>query len=215
MYQPPHFREERLEMLHALIRAHPLATLISVGPDGEPEANVIPMLLDPAAGGKGVLKCHLARANPQWKMLAGTGRALVVFQGPDAYVTPSWYKTKQETGKVVPTWNYAIVQVRGGVTVHEDKQWLATQIRELTQSQEGSREQPWAVDDAPAPFIDSQIKGIIGLEIAITAIEGKWKVSQNRPVEDRAGVAKGLGGEEHASAPGMAGLVREFGGLGE
>jgi transcriptional regulator len=215
MYQPPHFREERLDLLHALIRAHPLATLISVGPDGEPEANVIPMLLDPDAGEKGVLKCHVARANPQWKMLAETGRALVIFQGPDAYVTPSWYKTKQETGKVVPTWNYAIVQVRGSVTVHEDKEWLATQIRELTQSQEASREQPWAVDDAPAPFIDSQIKGIVGLEIVITAIEGKWKVSQNRPVEDRAGVAKGLGGEEHASAPGMAGLVREFGGLGE
>jgi transcriptional regulator len=215
MYQPPHFREERLDVLHALIRAHPLSTLISVGPDGEPEANVIPMLFDETAGDKGILKCHLARANPQWKMLAETGRALVVFQGPDAYVTPSWYKTKQETGKVVPTWNYAIVQVRGNVTVHEEKEWLATQIRELTQSQEGGREQPWAVDDAPAPFIDSQIKGIVGLEIAITAIEGKWKVSQNRPVEDRAGVANGLGGESAVDAPDMAKLVTEFGGLAE
>lgn len=215
MYQPPHFREDRPDVLHALMRAYPLATLISVGPDSEPEANVIPMLLDATRGEKGVLKCHVARANPQWRLLAENGKALVVFQGPDAYVTPSWYKTKQETGKVVPTWNYAIVQVRGTVTIHEDASWLGAQIRQLTQAHEVHREKPWAVDDAPASFIDSQIKGIVGLEIAITAIDGKWKVSQNRSIEDRAGVAEGLGGEEHAAAPGMAGLVREFGGLAE
>lgn len=215
MYQPPLFREERSDVLHALMRGHPLATLISVGPDGEPEANVVPILLDETRGEKGVLKCHVARANPQWKMLAETGRALVVFQGPDAYVTPSWYKTKQETGKVVPTWNYAIVQVRGQVTVHEDAAWLGVQVRELTQIHEGSREKPWAVDDAPESFIASQLKGIVGLEIVITSIEGKWKVSQNRPVEDRIGVMTGLGAESSIDAPAMAGLVKEFGGLAE
>lgn len=215
MYQPPHFREERTDVLHSLMRSHPLATLISVRPDGEPEANVVPMLLDEGIGRMGGLTAHLARANPQWKVLAETGRALVLFQGPDTYVTPSWYRTKQETGKVVPTWNYAIVQVRGNVTVHEDREWLSRQIRELTRSHEGARERPWAVEDAPETFIDAQLKGIVGLEIEITSIEGKWKVSQNRPVEDRAGVARGLEAEtESGSALDMARLVKTFGGLG-
>ena len=132
MYQPPHFREERLDILHALIHAHPLGMMISVGPDGEPEANVVPMLLDETRGDKGVLQCHVARANPQWKMLAENGRVLIVFQGPDAYITPSWYETKRQTGKVVPTWNYAMVQVRGNATVHEDGEWLGEQVRRLT-----------------------------------------------------------------------------------
>jgi transcriptional regulator len=215
MYQPPLFREDRPEVLHQLMRAHPLATLISVGPDGEAQANVIPMLLDTTVGDKGVLKCHVARANPQWKALSENGKALVVFQGPDAYVTPSWYKTKQDTGKVVPTWNYAIVQVRGHVTVHEDASWLAAQIRGLTQAHEGDREKPWAVEDAPSAFIDAQIKGIVGLEIAITAIDGKWKVSQNRSIEDRTGVAVGLTGQTAADALAMATLVRTYGGLDE
>ena len=213
MYQPPHFREERLDILHALIHAHPLGMMISVGPDGEPEANVVPMLLDETRGDKGVLQCHVARANPQWKMLAENGRVLIVFQGPDAYITPSWYETKRQTGKVVPTWNYAMVQVRGNATVHEDGEWLGAQVRRLTQSHEGQREQPWAVDDAPEAFIASQLKGIVGVEIEITAIEGKWKVSQNRPVEDRAGVAKGLETEAASDAPDMARLVKYFGGV--
>lgn len=213
MYQPPHHREDRLDVLHGLIRSHPLGLLISVGPDGEPEANTIPMLLDESRGDKSLLKCHVARANPQWKMLADRSRVLVVFQGPQTYITPSWYETKVETGKVVPTWNYAMVQVRGVATVHEDRQWLSEQIRELTQSHEGGREKPWAVDDAPDAFIDAQLKGIVGIEIEITSIEGKWKVSQNRPVADRAGVAKGLELETAADAPDMAKLVRVFGGL--
>ena len=204
MYQPPLFREDRPEVLHRLMRSHPLATLISVGPDGEPQANLIPMLLDPTVGDKGILKCHVARANPQWKALSENGKALVIFQGPDANVTPSWYKTKEDTGKVVPTWNYAIVQVRGTVTVHEDASWLAAQIRQLTEAHETDRQTPWAVDDAPAAFIDSQIRGIVGLEIAIAAIDGKWKVSQNRSTADRDGVAQGLA--DHASA--MAAMVK-------
>jgi transcriptional regulator len=212
MYQPPLFREDRLDVLHGLIRAHPLGMLISVGPDGEPEANAVPMLLDAAEGQHGVLKCHVARANPQWRMLAANGRALVVFQGPDHYITPSWYQTKIDTGKVVPTWNYAMVQVRGTVTVHEDHQWLGMQIRQLTRAHEQQRPAPWAVDDAPENFIDAQIKGIVGIEIAITAIEGKWKVSQNRPVADRAGVVAGLDAEAAPEAAAMAELVRTHGG---
>jgi transcriptional regulator len=214
MYQPPHHREDRLDVLYALIRSHPLGMLISVGPDGEPEANVVPMLLDENRGDKGILKCHIARANAQWKMLAENARTLVVFQGPQGYITPSWYQTKRDTGKVVPTWNYAMVQVRGRATIHEDRAWLSEQIRQLTRSQEGARKEPWAVDDAPETFIDAQLKGIVGIEIEITAIEGKWKVSQNRPVEDRAGVMKGLEAENATpDAPAMAQLVKSYGGL--
>jgi transcriptional regulator len=213
MYQPPHFIETRQDVLHGLIRSHPLGLLISNGQDG-PVANAIPFLLDAEAGPNGRLRAHLAKANPQWRLLADnpTSPVLVVFQGADAYVTPSWYETKRETGKVVPTWNYAIVQVRGMVRVIDDAEWIAQQISDLTLSQEGARETPWAVTDAPPTYIQSQIKGIIGLEIEIAEISGKWKVSQNRPVADRVGVAEGLE-KETAGAPDMAGLVRSYGGL--
>lgn len=213
MYQPPHFVETRQDVLHGLIRSHPLGLLISNGQDG-PIANAIPFLLDAEAGPNGKLRAHLAKANPQWRLLADNpaSRVLVVFQGADAYVTPSWYETKRETGKVVPTWNYAIVQVRGMVRVIDDAQWIAQQISDLTLSQEGARETPWAVTDAPPSYIQSQIKGIIGLEIEIAEISGKWKVSQNRPVADRVGVAEGLE-KEAAGVPDMAGLVRSYGGL--
>jgi transcriptional regulator len=167
MYQPPHFREERLDILHDLTRAHSLGMVISVDGDGAPVANVVPLLLDPTRGEKGVLQGHFARANPQWKMLAENGRVLVVFQGADSYVTPSWYETKRETGKVVPTWNYAMVQVRGVATVHEDRDWLERQVRALTGVHEAGRPDAWAVDDAPQAFIDAQLKGIVGIEIEI------------------------------------------------
>ncbi|MER9681238.1 FMN-binding negative transcriptional regulator [Mesorhizobium sp. M0184] len=213
MYQPPHFQETRPDVLHGLIRAHPLGLLVSNGVEG-PVANAIPFLLDADVPPNGRLRAHLAKANPQWRLLADNPLApvLVVFQGADAYVTPSWYETKRETGKVVPTWNYAIVQVRGIVTVIEDQDWLAEQISDLTMSQEGSRSAPWAVTDAPAPFIQSQIKGIVGLEIEVTEISGKWKVSQNRPAADRVGVAEGLESETANSAD-MVRLVRSYGGL--
>ncbi|MER8608439.1 FMN-binding negative transcriptional regulator [Mesorhizobium sp. M1233] len=213
MYQPPHFQETRQDVLHGLIRAHPLGLLVSNGVEG-PVANAIPFLLDADVPPNGRLRAHLAKANPQWRLLADNplARVLVVFQGADAYVTPSWYETKRETGKVVPTWNYALVQVRGIVTVIEDQDWLAEQISDLTMSQEGSRSAPWAVTDAPAPFIQSQIKGIVGLEIEITEISGKWKVSQNRPAADRVGVAEGLESETADSAD-MVRLVRSYGGL--
>ncbi|MER8694939.1 FMN-binding negative transcriptional regulator [Mesorhizobium opportunistum] len=220
MYEPPQFQETRPDVLHGLIRAHPLGMLISNGPEG-PVANAIPFLLDAPSGlneslpPNGRLRAHLARANPQWRLIADNPASpvLIVFQGTDAYVTPSWYETKRETGKVVPTWNYAIVQVRGTVKVMDDQDWLARQIADLTASQEGVREAPWAVTDAPAPFIQSQIKGIIGLEIEIGEIHGKWKVSQNRPVADRVGVAHGLESEV-ADSSDMVRLVKSYGGLG-
>lgn len=209
MYQPPHFVETDLTVLHALIRAHPLGLLISVGEDG-PVADPIPFLLDADVGPNGRLRCHLARANPQWKLIAANpeSRVLIVFQGADSYITPSWYETKRETGKVVPTWNYAIVQVRGHVRVIEDTAWLAEQIRDLTGVHEAPRAEPWQVSDAPERFIEAQLKGIVGMEIDIAEISGKWKVSQNRPLGDRVGVAEGL-----PSTSEMGVLVKRYGGL--
>lgn len=213
MYQPPLFRETRPEVLHALIRNHPLGLLICNGSEG-PVANLLPFLLDAEIGQNGRLRAHLARANPQWRLLADRPDmpVLVVFQGADHYITPSWYETKRETGKVVPTWNYATVQVRGTARVIDDKDWLTGQIAELTDSQEARRTEPWQVTDAPDAYVQAQIKGIIGLEIDIASIDGKWKVSQNRPAGDRIGVAEGLEAEDNA-ADGMAQLVRQYGGL--
>ena len=213
MYQPPHFIETRQDVLHGLIRAHPLGLLISNGADG-PVANAIPFLLDAEAGPNGRLRAHLAKANPQWRLLADNPESsvLVVFQGADAYVTPSWYETKRETGKVVPTWNYATVHAHGRLTLIDDADWLRAQIQALTQAHEGTRQAPWHVSDAPEDFVRAQMKGIIGLEIEIAEISGKWKVSQNRPVADRVGVAEGLE-KEAAGAPDMARLVRSWGGI--
>ena len=214
MYQPPQFREDRIEMQHALIRAHPLGLLISAGPEGL-LANPVPFLLDSAKSPLGTLRAHVARANPQWRTLSGRP-VLVVFQGVDTYVTPSWYETKRQTGKVVPTWNYATVQARGEAKVIAGEGWLAEQTHDLTEHHESHRAEPWKVEDAPKDFVAAQLKGIIGIEIEIAKIEGKWKVSQNRPVADRSGVAQGLSGEAAAdpNALAMAHLVQTFGAPG-
>lgn len=203
MYQPVHFREDDPAVQHALIRAHPLGLLATMGSGGL-EANHIPFVLDPKAG---LLQGHLARPNTQWQTFDPSVEALVVFQGPEAYITPSWYATKAETGKVVPTWNYAVVQVRGRMRAIEDRDWLRTQIDALTRAQEERREHSWHVADAPASYIEGQLKGIVGIEIAITRIEGKWKVSQNRPENDKVGVVAGLTASGDEAMLAMAGLV--------
>ena len=206
MYLPPAFKEDRFAVQHALMRAHPLAMLVTLG-EGGLVANPVPLVLDPAAGERGTLRGHLARANPQWRAFDATVEALAIFQGAEHYITPSWYATKGETGKVVPTWNYAVVQAYGPLRVVEDPAWLARQIRSLTAEHEGSRSAPWAVEDAPADFVAAQIRGIVGIEIPITRIEAKWKASQNRNEADRAGVVAGLRAEEDAAASAMADLV--------
>jgi transcriptional regulator len=209
VYEPPLHRNENLPELHALIKERVFGLLISKGAEGL-IANSLPFVLDTAASKLGVLKVHLARANPQWRDLQEQPDALVVFQGHDHYITPSWYATKQETGKVVPTWNYTMVQAKGRAKVMDDA-WLGQQILELTQALEQRREQPWAVGDAPADFIAMQRRAIVGLEIEILDIRGKWKTSQNRNAADRAGVISGLDalGDEDSRA--MAGIVRETG----
>ena len=191
MYQPPAFREDRIEVQHALIRKHPLGLLITAGPAGL-LANLFPFLIDADGAGNGTLRLHMARANPQWRELEAVEECLAVFQGPQDYVTPSWYATKRETGKVVPTWNYATVHAWGRPRVMNDDKWLRRQIEDLTASREAPRAEPWAVGDAPEDFVAMQMRAIVGIEIPVSRIEGKWKMSQNRPEADRAGVIAGF-----------------------
>jgi transcriptional regulator len=212
MYQPPHFREDDLAVQHALIKAHPLGLLVTFGSDGL-EANPIPFVLEASASSLGTLKAHLSRANPQWRNFDPAQEALVVFQGPETYITPSWYAAKREHGKVVPTWNYAIVQARGRLTIRDDPDWLLQQITTMTDMQEAPRPEPWKVSDAPVPFVAAQLKGIVGIEIEITRIEGKWKVSQNRAEADRLGVSAGLRLSQDDASHQMAELVDARGGL--
>ena len=192
MYLPKHFEETRPEALHELIRAHPLGMLVTLNGAGL-QANSVPFILDAdPAGGPGILRAHVARANPLWRETRGDVEALVVFQGPQAYISPGWYASKAEHGKVVPTWNYVMVQARGTLRAVDDADWLRAFVTRLTTRHEAVQAQPWAVTDAPADYIDTMLRAIVGIEIPLTALTGKWKVSQNRPAADRAGVVAGL-----------------------
>ncbi|MES1161542.1 MAG: FMN-binding negative transcriptional regulator [Rhizobacter sp.] len=192
MYLPKHFEETRPEALHELIRTHPLGLLVTMT-DAGLRANSVPFILDAdPAGGPGVLRAHVARANPLWREARGDVEALVVFQGPQAYISPGWYPSKAEHGKVVPTWNYVTVQTRGTLRAIDDAQWLRAFVTRLTATHEAAQTRPWAVTDAPADYIETMLRAIVGIEIPLTALAGKWKVSQNRPAADRAGVAAGL-----------------------
>lgn len=197
MYTPPAFREDDPSTLRQIMREARLSTLVTPTLEGL-QATPLPLFLDETEGEHGVLYGHLAKANPQWKS-APTGEALAIFMGPDAYITPSWYASKREHGKVVPTWNYAAVHAYGPVEFFEDETRLLQAVTRLTNLHETPRQQPWAVADAPEPFIKSQLKGIVGMRLTITRIEGKQKMSQNRPEADRQGVAAGLAESERAS----------------
>ena len=192
MYLPAHFEEKRPEVLHALLRAHPLGLLITQSPAGL-QADAIPFVLDAdPAGGPGILRAHVARANPLWQAARGDVDSLVVFQGAQAYISPGWYPSKAEHGKVVPTWNYVMVQARGPLRAIDDAAWVEAFVTRLTTRHEAVQATPWAVADAPAPFVDTMLKAIVGIEITLVELTGKWKVSQNRSAADRHGVATGL-----------------------
>jgi transcriptional regulator len=209
MYLPSHFEETRVDTLHALIRAHPFGALVTLGPGGL-DANHVPFEVDPDPAPFGTLRAHVARANPVWREVAGA-EVLVLFQGAETYISPSWYPTKQETAKVVPTWNYAVVHAHGSLRAIDDREWLRAFVTRLTDRHEAARADPWKVTDAPADYTDAMLGGIVGLEIPITRLVGKWKVSQNRPAQDRAGVVEGLGRQGDATSAAMARLVRESG----
>jgi len=189
MYQPDHFRVDDLAEMHALMRARPLVALVSGG--ASLYATHMPTVLKDD-GPFGLLEFHLARANPHWKILTGPGEALVIFHGPEGYITPNWYPSKADHAKVVPTWNYAAVHAYGRPEVMQDKDWLRRHVGELTTQQERSEAMPWALSDAPESYIEVMLRGIVGFRFAITRLEGKWKMSQNREMNDRQGVVKGL-----------------------
>lgn len=206
MYLPRHFEETRVETMHALMRAHPLGLLVTHGADGL-QANSLPFLVDAGPAPRGTLVAHVARANPLWREANGSP-VLVVFQGPQAYVSPGWYASKAEHGKVVPTWNYIMVQARGRLRAIDDAARLHALVSRLTATHEAGRDKPWAVDDAPRDYVDATLKAIVGIEIEIEAMAGKWKVSQNRSAADREGVAAGLAAQGHDDAVAMAEAVR-------
>lgn len=195
MYLPAHFEERRADVLHALVRSHPLGQLITMDSGGALQADSIPFLLDAdadAADGVGVLRGHVARANPVWREPRADLESLVVFQGPHGYVSPGWYPSKLEHGKAVPTWNYVAVQARGTLRAIEDPEWLRALVTRLTRQHEAGQARPWAVTDAPPDFIDAMLRAIVGIEITLTSLVGKWKVSQNRSAADRDGVVQAL-----------------------
>ena len=206
MYLPSHFAEARVDVLHDLIRAYPFGTLVVLASNGL-DANHIPFEIDPEPAPFGTLRGHLARANPLWKDFSAQVDALAIFQGPHTYISPSWYPTKKEHGKVVPTWNYAVVHAMGPLRVIDEQAWVRRFVEQLTHRHEAHRSDPWKVTDAPTDFVDTMTSAIVGIEIPISRLTGKWKVSQNRPEKDRAGVVEGLLQNRSDASNEMAQLV--------
>jgi transcriptional regulator len=205
MYQPDHFRVEDVPQMHALMRTRPFAALVSAGTGGLYASHLPTVLKD--EGLHGVVECHLARANPHCTDLGEANEALMIFQGPEAYITPNWYPSKAQHGKVVPTWNYAVVHAYGRVEVINDTAWLRRHVAELTAQQERNEAKPWALSDAPSTYVDAMLRGIVGFRFVVVRLEGKWKMSQNREMPDRAGVVKGLGLRANGDDLEIAGIV--------
>jgi len=192
--------------MHELMCARPLATLVTLSSGGL-EANHIPMHLVDMPAPFGTLRGHVARANPLWRDFAKDVEVLAIFHGPDSYITPSWYATKKETGKVVPTWNYAVAHAYGTLRVIDDAAWVRAQLEALTAHNEAGLARPWAVSDAPHEYTDKLLAAIVGFEIVITRLSGKWKMSQNQPAQNQAGVIEGLINSDLPDAAEMAKLV--------
>ncbi|MDA1073161.1 MAG: FMN-binding negative transcriptional regulator [Proteobacteria bacterium] len=203
MYLPSHFVEQRPQSLHALIAACPLATLITGG--DEPVVNHVPFIID-TAGSDAILRGHVARQNPLWQNLGSSVTA--IFHGPQAYISPSWYPSKARDAKVVPTWNYAVVHATGVARAVETSTWIRDQITALTTQAEHSRSPRWSIEDAPAEFIERMASQIVGIEITIRSLTGKFKLSQNRNAEDQQGVMNGLAG---TGATAMLEIMRQIG----
>jgi transcriptional regulator len=208
VYVAPHFEETRAELLHGLMRSHPLAAFVTLGAS-ELVVSHLPLLFCAADGEFGTLRGHVARANPLWQQLGGPVDAVAIFQGPQAYVSPSWYPSKQAHGKVVPTWNYAVVHASGRARAIEDPAWLLKHLSELTDEQESRQASPWKVADAPQDFTAQLMQAIVGIEMPVASLRGAWKVSQNRPVADRQGVVAGLQSRHDEPSQQMAALVKQ------
>ena len=206
MYTPEAFKEGRTEVLHELIRQFPLATLV-IPERGDVVINHLPIVLRRDAAPRGTLVGHVPKTNAVWELMNGDRRATAVFQGANAYITPSWYPSKHEHGRAVPTWNYAVVHVRGKPRAIDDSRWVLTHLEELTETLESSQALPWKVSDAPQDFTDRMVSQLVGIEMPIDAIEGKWKTSQNRPHADQIGVVAGLKSRGDDESLAMAELV--------
>jgi transcriptional regulator len=213
MYIPKHYEETDVGVLHELILAHPLGAWVT-HINGDFRVNHIPFLVDRSRGEHGILVGHVARNNNIHKLLAKSGNCVVIFQGSEGYITPSWYPSKHVHGKVVPTWNYAVVHVHGQPHVIEDRDWLLQHINQFTDTYEAGQVNPWKVSDAPCDFIERQISAIVGIEIKINKIVGKWKVSQNQRLPDKLGVINGLLACNDARLKEMAVLVGKYSDLG-
>jgi transcriptional regulator len=208
VYLPRHFTEERIDVLHRLIEARPLGTLVTPGPDG-PEANHLPFEISPEPAPFGTLRGHVARANPVWRTAVSGAPALVVFHGPDAYVSPSLYPSKRDDARVVPTWNYVVVHAHGSLRAIEDPAWLRAFVERLTRRHEAHRREPWKVSDAPEDYLSRMLRGIVGLELPVSRLIGKCKLSQNRSPADRRAVEEGLGREGDAAGEALAAWMRD------
>ena len=211
MYVPEHFEENRTEVLHGLMRSHPLAALVTLGAS-ELLVSHIPMLFDAGDGPFGTLRGHVARANPLWQQLGREIESVAIFQGPQTYITPSWYPSKHAHGKAVPTWNYAVVHAHGRARAVEDPVWLLSHLSAMTDEQESRQALPWKVSDAPSEYIDRMMQAIVGIELPVTTLRGSWKLSQNRPLADRLGVAAGLQSRDDGQSRSVAALVMQRGG---
>jgi transcriptional regulator len=203
---PAYFKENRIDALHELMRTRPLATLIAQCESGL-VANHIPVetLSEPAP--YGLIRGHIARANPLWREYRADTESLAIFQGPQAYISPSFYPSKQKTGEVVPTWDYAVVHAHGTLRFVEDAAWLHALVERLTNAHEAPRDKPWKVDDAPPPYIQKMLAAIVGFEFSITRLIGKWKVSQNHPAANREGVVRGLHATGDADSQQIADMI--------
>lgn len=211
MYLPRHFEETRTEVLHQLVQQHPLATLVHLGPNGL-EANHVPLHLHCVLGEPVLLRGHVARANALWREADLSVSVLAVFQGPQHYISPTWYASKAEGGKVVPTWNYAVVHAKGTLRIRDDAAWVRAQMQALTTQQEASLPHPWAVDDAPADYTERLLQAVVGLELVVDSLVGKWKVSQNQSAVNQASVHHALQADGRAPAVDMAALVQDYSG---
>lgn len=206
MYVPHHFTENDTQKLQQHIRDYGFGLLI-IADDGGIEANHLPFHLSEEADSPSVLQCHVARKNPVWQRILGGARVLAVFQGPDGYISPSWYPTKAETGRVVPTWNYLAVHAEGTARIVEDATWLRQHLHQLTDQHESRMNEPWSVDDAPTEFTEQLAKAIVGIEIKIETLSGKLKASQNQSEQNKAGVKAGLENEAGVHSLALSQLI--------
>lgn len=209
MYLPTYFKESRIEVLHDLMRARPLATLVAQSDSGL-VANHIPVETESEPAPHGMLRGHIARSNPLWREYRPGSEALAIFHGPQVYISPSFYPAKKETGEVVPTWDYAVVHAHGTLHFVQDTAWLRALVVRLTDSHEKARANPWKVTDAPPPYVEKMLSLIVGFEFSITELTGKWKISQNHPAANREGVVQGLRAAADADSREIASLLTSF-----